>query len=286
MPYTFGALTNDTMNFVSTTANIFFPNSSNLVCMWFYPTSLTAGRYLWNFVDTNLAGGNGVSIDTTTTRLRFQITNTTTHTLTGVDNITTDRWWFLAVFVLRDQANARDILRAWLGNETQPPLEMTITTSATAAPVTATALSVGNGGNGSLAFIGDIGSTTFLSQRFSGYSAGATAGGIFPLDSISAISQSEADYIYERWVQYFWLGQPRFNYLMSLSKSTTNNADHIRSYYAPMNGPVYYRYFSDSNTSTIPTPFTTITGATLSTNREPSVINYNWLNNDKFRRRM
>lgn len=286
MPYTFGAATNDTMNLINVSANMFFPNSSNLVCMWFYPTSLTAGRYLWQFTDTNLASGNGISIDTTTTRLRFQITNTTTHILTGVDNITTNRWWFLAVLFVRDATNSRDILRAWLGNETQAPLEMTISTPTIASPITAASLTVGNGGSGQLAFIGDIGSTTFLSQRFSGYSAGATAGGLFPLNSISAISQSEADYIYERWIQYFWLGQPRFNYLMSLSKTTTNNADNIRAYYAPMNGPTYYRYLSDLTTSNAPVPFTTITGATISTNREPSVIDYNWLNNDKFRRRM
>lgn len=285
MPYTFGAASSDTMNFVSTQANIFFPGSCNLVCMWFYPTSLTAGRYLWGFTDTNLQTGNGVSIDTTTTRLRFQATNTTTHTLTGVNNITINKWWFLAVFILRDQSNARDVIRAWIGDETQSPQEMTIATPATATPVTAAGISIGNGGNGSQSFIGDIGAITFLSQRASAYTSGTKGGGVFPLNSASAIENSEADYIYERWVKYFWLGNPRFNYLMSLGKATLNNVDVVRAYFSPMNGNTYYRYFSEVATLTTPVPFTTVTGVTISNNREPSVINYNWLNNDKFIRR-
>lgn len=283
MPYTFGAANNNTINPVTTQANIFLGSSANLICMWFYPTSLTSGRYLWGYVDTNLANGNGVTIDTTTTRLRYVTSAGGVQILTGAENITINRWWFLAVFISKDSGTGADILRAWLGNETSPPIEMSVSVTSSAIASTALAISIGNGGSGSLSFIGDIGQTTFLSQRIAG--ASATAGGIFPLASLSSIQQQEADFIYERWVKYFWLGQPRFNYLMSPSKTITNNLDIVRSYYIPMNGNHYYRYFSDSTTGSTTTTFTQITGAVLSDNREPNVITYNWLNNDKFIRR-
>jgi len=280
MPYLFGAANNDTINLLTTQANIFNPDSGNLVNIWFYPTSLTAGRYLWHFNDTNLATGNGVSIDTTTTRLRYQNAAGGLYILTGVENITVDRWWFLSIFVLRDNTNSRDVVRAWLGNESTAPLEMTVSITTNAASVTASALTIGNGGGGSLAFNGLIGQTSFLHQRQVGLDLGS-AGGIFPLNTRTAISQAEADLIYERWTKYFWLGNPRFSYISTGSKTVTNNLDITRFFYTPMNGNLYYRFHSDLLPSYLATGFTTLTGATLSASREPNPLVYNWLMNDK-----
>lgn len=197
MPSTFGAATTDNVN--TTGASSMATGSTILVTGWWLPTTLTAGRGLWSVGATA-----GCKIHTTTSELQL-ITDNTTDGLTTTSGLglTVNTWTFLAFLGSFNDTGPASAWRVWKGDQNTAPVE--ISTVVTTAPVGnfvgSTLWFVGNLGNGSVAFQGDIAGYTYMH----GTGTGPTASILAPTTQ-GAISQVDADLVLRDLVQPLWLG--------------------------------------------------------------------------------
>ena len=195
MAWTTGAATN-TRRFSNLNANVAGASSALLIAGWFYPTTLTAGRGLWA-VDSI----TGSRIATTTSELNLDTNNVTDGLwVTSGLGLTTTTWRFIA-WMLNTGVAPAAAWRVWAGTIDTAPTEITVsvTTAAAGAFTAATGFTLGNRGNTTQAFQGDIGDAVFIHQ------AVATTG---PLGVATAgtITQNEADQVYRTLVVPIWLG--------------------------------------------------------------------------------
>jgi hypothetical protein len=187
MAYTFGGATSDDITWTGLTMG--GTNTANLVTGWFYPTTLTAGRFYWS--DGNVLG---LAVDTTTSELRFYVDRATTDTewVTSGAGIVTNKWQFIAIEW--SAVNGSDpSIRCWIGTEEQPPVEISGSAAvAGSGNYTAggTSLYAGNRGTGTVAFQGDIAHLSFSVASVGTYASQAVA---FWVAAASGITQAEAD---------------------------------------------------------------------------------------------
>lgn len=197
MPYTFGGGTGDDINWAAQDGGI--RNNAALVCGWFYPTTLTAGRTLWSFGNVT-----SVQIHSTTSELQLNIDHTTdsTFTTTGV-GLATNTWTFVACLGTSNNTGPADAWRVWSGTITTPPVECTVTagTSPSGNATASTAFTIGNKGTGTVAFQGDIAEIGYITAPQN------AASNFFQLAASGAITQAEADFVRDRFVIPAWRGE-------------------------------------------------------------------------------
>jgi len=202
MAYTFGAGTGDDINWASQ-ATIMATARSVLVCGWWYPTTLTAGRGIWSAHTTNI---NGAEIAAATNEIVLRTDNVTTDgqwTTTGA-GLTLNTWTFLAFMSSTLNGTPSAAWRVWSGTIDTPPIECTVTqNTAPAGNFTGGAIFyIGNKGTGTVAFQGIIDEVGFCTTAAA---AGASTHP-FSLAAIGAITDAEALFTYERFIVPYWLG--------------------------------------------------------------------------------
>lgn len=260
MAYTFGAGTGDDItwqNQGSPGGNL----STSLICGWWYPTTLTATRGLWST-------GNvfGAEIDATTDELRLRTDNTTDGqwTTTGVD-LAVNNWKFIAFFNTCSNTGPAAAWRVWAGSIDSAPVECTVTNAVSPVGnfVSNSSFYLGNKGTGTLAFQGDIGDCGYLLTTTAGASVNP-----FSIAAVGAVTNTEAQFIYERFVLPFWMGQGWWQcgvlpYHGTLTVTTFDAA------YACTSGLFQIRRAQYSSASVFSGVTPTINGATWSQNGSP-----------------
>lgn len=195
MAWTTGGATN-TRRFTNLNANVAAASNALLVAGWFYPTTLTAGRGLWA-VDSI----TGSRIATTTSELNMDTNNVTDGqwTTSGL-SLAVNTWRFIAWMLNTGTAPAA-AWRVWAGTVDTAPTEISVTnnTAAAGAFAAATGFTLGNRGNSTVAFQGDIGDAVFIHQ-------GVATTGPLAVATGGTITQDEADQVYRTLVVPIWLG--------------------------------------------------------------------------------
>jgi hypothetical protein len=212
MPLTFGAATSNYSNIV--TVSFGSSGQAGLFAGWFYPTTLTAGRYLFSMGNNSTTANFGTKVGTTTSTLQMNSATVTPGLWTATadttlfpSGITINNWWFIAGLcsVVTGPTVA---WRMWIGNESTPPTAMTIANNTAPAGALATGTTyIGNNSNvGTASFQGDIGQLSFLY---------ATSGVNSPLPIATAgtISADEALLIEQTYLRPIWLGQHPGHYV-------------------------------------------------------------------------
>jgi len=192
--FTFGATTATRIT-GNVTGSFSAANTDNLVCGWFYPTTLTAARGYWSL-------GATLSVATTTSELSFLVAGTTsqTYTTSGA-GIAINNWYFIAV--LWSNTSLATNVRIWLGTVDTAPIELTLTPSGTLnTPTPSTSIVIGNTGAGTAALQGSI---DYISGIVSTGAALTGPTNILGISAHGVITQEEANYVLERFVRPLWL---------------------------------------------------------------------------------
>lgn len=252
MALTFGGAVGDDITF--TTLSNLTDNRQELVCGWYYPTTLTAGRKYWGASATI-----GAEIDTTTSEIRMRSDNTTDgQWLTSGAAITTNKWWFIAWLAATENTTVAGDWRVFIGDNETPPTEVTVTNpTVRSGNYTGNVnTTIGNAGStGSLAFQGDIES---YSMVIANSSSGPCA---LSIATSGVITNGEADNIRQNILTPLWLGRPFSWRLMTAIINTPWQIVH-----APLldTSGLYY-IVSDSAPITVGNA--TVNGATFTSNR-------------------
>lgn len=201
MAWTFGGVNNSRM-VTSIFANIGNTQSMSLICGWWYPTTLTAGRAYWSSGPTVSA-----RVAATTSEMTLHTDNTTDgQWTTSGAAIAVNEWKFLAFMLTCFNTGPAAAWRVWVGKNDTVPTEVTVTLNT--APVGnftgGTTIIMGQlGTSGTVAFQGDIGDYVGISQ------SPVTVGrGPLGLAAFGAITQDEADNALNRLVIPIWKGDP------------------------------------------------------------------------------
>lgn len=199
MAYTLGAGTGDDITW-SASPTAFGSGSTQLVCGWWYPTTLTATRGLWSAGNTI-----GAEIDTTTDELRLRTDNTTDGqwTTTGVD-LVVNEWRFIAFLNTNINTGPAAAWRVWAGGVASAPVECTVTNAVAAVGnfTGSSSFTLGNKGTGTLAFQGDVGDAGYIYTGTVGAAVNP-----FSIATAGTITNTEAGFVYQRFVLPFWLGK-------------------------------------------------------------------------------
>lgn len=232
MTFTFGGATGDDTN-ASQQNNVNADNTAGLMVGMFYPTTLTATRCYWG------CGNNGfrAQVDATTSEIRMITVNATTNGqwLTSGAGITTNQWWFIAWMWAFENTTVAGDWRVWVGTETQPPTEVTVTnpTPRSGNYSNATNLTAGNAGSGGTsAWQGDIGWLSIV--HCANASAGVNA--LLPIAASGVIDNDEADHVLKRWVIPFYQGRPR----MTDGSTSGGNTFHIMHFPMTPGVPAFF----------------------------------------------
>lgn len=260
MAYTFGAGTGDDVTWTGS-ISLGATARASLVYGWWLPTTLTATRGLWS-------AGNvyGAEVDLITDELTLRTDGATTDgqwSTTGVD-LAVDEWKFIACFGTSLSGTPDMAWRVWAGTIGSAPVEVTVTNIIPQVGNFAgsAVFYLGNKGTGTVAFEGDIDEAGFIATA-----ASATAGLPFGLAAYGACTDTEAAFIYQRFVLPLWLGEfPRQAIWSAIGTPSTEHA-HISLRSLPQ---VRRTASSDTVLSGVAP---TINGATVSQNRGPRPYN-------------
>lgn len=260
MSYTFGGATSDDISFTASMA-AGGTGQYQIAVGWFYPTTLTSGRFLWS------AGNvHGLSHNSTTDQLRYFTDNTTDGEWTADPDLVINKWWYVGWMGAQFNTGPTGAARCWVGDAETPPTEFA--TTAAVAPVgnftSSSNRTIGNRGTGTVAFQGDIGWMSFISLNGNGITNGFTTA------TTGAIADSEAAFCLERWIKPLWLGRPEINRLSWAAYSNTFNIVHCPL----MNGAAVYQWSHDKTAPSIIIP--TVNGATFTHNSPPRAPPENW----------
>lgn len=204
MAFRFGATTSDRV-LATNGLSIGATTRVALVCGWWKPTTLTAGRALWS------AGSSGLwsaEIDSTTDELILRgdhATTDSTATTSGVD-LVVDTWTFLAFMVKSNNTGPLSSWTVWRGSPEVGPVEVTVTagTAPVGNPAGQAAVYIGNKGTGTSAFQGDVADVAVL---VSSETTTSTAPGTFGNQSGStAPTAAEREFVLSRFVEPAWRG--------------------------------------------------------------------------------
>lgn len=211
MPLTFGAATSNYSNIV--TLSFGTSGLAGLFTGWFYPTTLTAGRYLFSMGTNSTTANFGVKVGTTTSTLQLSSATATPGLWTATadttlfpSGIVTNQWYFIAG-LCSIVTGPTVSWRMWIGTESTPPTPMTITQNTAPAGALATGTTyIGNNSNvGTASFQGDIGQIMFL------YATGSTTSPL-PIATAGTISADEALLIEQTYLLPVWLGNHPAHY--------------------------------------------------------------------------
>lgn len=199
MPYTFGAATADDITWTTGNSTLFGPSSIDLVSMWVYPTTLTAGRALWsNGQITN------AKIHTTTSELIVTLdgNNTDGTFATSGLGLVINVWQFLAFAVTQTADTAYKVI-VWIGTLDNRPVAsgMAAPTNSVDTVLGSTSFTIGNLGTGTVAFQGDIANVA------QAHGTGLlTAADLLPIATYGAITAAE-QLLCEQWfILPMWQG--------------------------------------------------------------------------------
>lgn len=255
MAYTFGAGTGDDISGTLALA----ASSDNRIYLWTCwcrPTTLTNGRYLlsWNTV-------TGINIDGVTDEVRVYNNRTTDsiNATTGVD-LVTGTWTFLAVMIASENTGALDAVRVWRGSVDTPPTAVTVTLSTPGSgnATTSAILVIGNNGTaGTVAWQGDIEDVRVISIS---QTQGETTHPWMHVTS-GVITDTEAAFVYQRWILPAWEGKPWF---VNLPTPTTWEIGEWRGH-----GLSQIERAQTVAANNGPSVTTTINGATIAATRGP-----------------
>lgn len=166
MALTFGAATSDRVDHGK--ASSLNDISTVTFAIWFYPTTLTSGKRL--FEKTQSAGSRRVFIHTTTSELRWQNGQSTTNAdyITSNASITTNKWWF-AAFTYNGSGTGRE--KIYVGDLSTLATERTYSTSSDGSGTynadNANNLMVGNANGANAALQGRIAVFVFWNRVLS-----------------------------------------------------------------------------------------------------------------------
>lgn len=211
MPLTFGAATSNYSNIV--TLSFGSSGLAGLFTGWFYPTTLTAGRYLFSMGTNSTTANFGVKVGTTTSTLQLTSATATPGLWTATadttlfpSGIVINQWHFIAG-LCSIVTGPTVAWRMWVGTESTPPTPMTVTQTTAPAGALATGTTyIGNNSNvGTASFQGDIGQIMFL------YATGSTTSPL-PIATAGTISADEALLIEQTYLLPVWLGNHPAHY--------------------------------------------------------------------------
>lgn len=259
MPHTFGGASGDDINYSAQTAWV-TTGRQHLVMAWYHPTTLTAGRVY--FGNSNTVG---LRVGATTSELSFVIDHVTTDGVwdTSGAGITTDKWWFIAVyFTSFNTGPAADVV-FWVGDVETAPQEIsrTRTTAPAGNNTNNSVIAIGNqGSTGNVGFQGDI--TNYLhvtDGTLDTYS-------LFSQDVNGTIDANAKGQALRRFILPYWSGNwPDCFFLKSFGNNSLS-ADMIL--HGGTGVRVLYRYGSGTTGNTYEYPLT-INGVTFSDNGAP-----------------
>jgi len=264
MAYTFGGNTADDIN-LGMAAGANGNNAQSFHAGWFYPTTLTTGRYY-------LSCGNtiGLGVAGTTSELTWTTANATTNGVwtSTTAAITTNKWHFIALFSTTRNTGPQLSVVAWVYDDVSGWRNATMAqTTAPAGNFTAgTAMTIGNRGTGTVAFQGDIGDCLAI------HAGTQTGRGILPTVTAGTILPGESNLIYEKLVLPTQCGKFDIQNLVSAGYAATFE---IATFHLDYGGAWTRRWAQTSLTVGNPT-ISTINGAVLSQNRAPNTIPMNW----------
>lgn len=253
MALTFGAATGDDITF-ATLSNL-TDNRQQLMCGWFYPTTLTAGRKYWGASTTI-----GAEVDTTTSEIRMRSVNATTNGqwLTSGAGVVTNKWQFIAWLAATENTTVAGAWRVFIGDNETPPTEVTVTNpTVRSGNYTGNAnFTIGNAGStGTVAFQGDIES---FSAVIANSASGPTA---LSISTSGVISNDEANHVRLNILTPLWLGRP-FNWrLMTAIINTPWQIVHV-----PLTDASGL-YYIVSDSAPVAIANATVNGATYTPNR-------------------
>lgn len=200
MSYTYGAAASNDITW-ATGVLAGAASSAFLVCGWWRPTTITAGRGLWSFGNTGICA----RWSTIANQIDLVTNNVTTD---GVWNTTTanfvaGNWYFMAC--LYQTSTATTNITFWSGTGSNTPIKFALTN--TTAPVGNNTAStavfyLGNIGTSTTAgFQGQIGSCNLFQL-----SGNSVPNNPFLISNFTSLSADEENYIYTEFVIPSWLG--------------------------------------------------------------------------------
>lgn len=202
MAYTFGGTTGDDLTWTESVSNWISSNMAGIICGWYYPTTLTAGRALWS-----VGSNSRCVIASTTSEIDIFLDRTTDaqRTTSGL-GLVVNEWQFIAVLSSSQNTGAITQVRVWKGAGTALPAEVTVndTVAGSGNVTVSTVPTIGNiGATGTSAFQGDI-------ARFD-YIVGTVNNSIL-FDTTGNITQETANRIFNTIVLPVWAGLPPGHY--------------------------------------------------------------------------
>jgi len=208
MPFTFGANTTDNATIISTFGNA-GGGIGGLFCGWFYPTTLTAGRYYMSPGAGGVTNNFGIRVGTTTSTLQMAsntatpgLWTATADALAFPSGITVGNWWFIAA--LCNFVNTPVCQwNVWLGTLETPPTAMTVVQNTAPSGLSGTgSLLIGNGSSGgTVSFQGDIATIVYIT------STQGSTGNYLGLRTNGSTSADEAEFVKTMWIDPIWRGQ-------------------------------------------------------------------------------
>ena len=201
MAYTFGGAVGSRCAFTTTLTNWQSANMG-VITGWYRPTTLTATRRYWGAGTVIHA-----RVGTTTSEISMQTNNGTTAGVwtTSGAGIAVNTWWFVAWIWALNNTGPAGNWRVYVGTVETAPQEVTVNT--TTSPVGnytgSTAFTFGNDTNNSLSYRGDLADLSLLGTSATG------AASLLNIAATTAITQLEADHIYQTWILPHWLGRPQ-----------------------------------------------------------------------------
>lgn len=242
-------------------------NTVGLIAGWWYPTTLTAGRFYFSAAASSSTINYGIKVGTTTSTLQMNSCTTVSGLWTATadanvfpSGIQTDKWWFIAgaYSVVSTPAVAWVM---WLGDAQTPPTPMTVVqNTAPTTGLTSSNLSVvGNSSTtGTDSFQGDIGTVHIINSTIStSYQFG------IPVATGGVITSAEQTLIEQRLVNPLWRGDtPRPNWFPGRTGTVSTTYDMTTN-------PPTYSYASGLTVTR--SAVGTASGMTVSSRREPVV---------------
>ncbi len=220
--YTLGAATTDRLSVATGSPSAFTASHSTLISCWVYPTTLTAGRFMWG-VGTIC----GLSIDTTTSSLNLTLDTGTIDGVWTVANVLTVNTMTWICIMTSQVAAPTAAVRCWTATETTGPVERTVVND-TAPTGTWTSsgntIQIGNR-NSAAAFQGDVGGVILSCDDWGG------ARSVIGNQTVGTITQAEADRVKAVWCDPMWRGNIGFlagaGRLQSPTQASTWNGFHF-----------------------------------------------------------
>ena len=202
MAFTFGAGTGDDMTWTESASPWGSNRRSGVICGWYFPTTLTAGRALWS------VGANHRAVIAATTseiNIFFDRATDTQWTTTGL-GFAINQWHFIAVLMNSSNTGVVTNFKVWrsVGTDIPTAVSVAVVTAGTGNATSSTIPTIGNiSATGNSAFQGDIG-------RFD-YVVG-TANNAFIANTNGSIDAEQERRIFEYVVLPIWQGkQPTFH---------------------------------------------------------------------------